>query len=335
MKKMYFIIVGVILVLLLTILVVSLATKKEEATLKIGYSIDSVSQGPIILAMELDLFKKYDLNIMSVPLKGGKEIRDALAMGQIDMGATGAAQFFIPISKGAPIKIISFLTNSPTQVYVRPNSITKFSELEGKSITSRVGSSTNLIVMYVLKRENVDLTKIKFVDLDKLSSIIALMDKNIIDFAIAGDYEESLYLKAGAVLFEEWGTKGYSKETYSKSVIATNTNFLNANPEAANKFLAAIIDAERYIQEHPNDAAKLLSESIKRDSEGAVIFSPEEIVYTWKTTKYVLWDDPAKIVNLAKISKDIGDIKEDLTKEQIFDLRFEEVLRNAQEDIYK
>jgi ABC-type nitrate/sulfonate/bicarbonate transport system substrate-binding protein len=334
MKKMYFIITGIILVLILAILVISLTIKKEESALKIGYSIDSVSQGPIILAMELGLFKKYDLNIVSIPLKGGKEIRESLAIGQIDIGATGAAQFFIPISKGAPIKIISFLTNSPTQVYVRPNDITKFSELEGKSITSRIGSSTNLIVMYVLNRENVDLNKINFIDLDKLSSIIALMNKKIIDFAIAGDYEESLFLNAGAVLFEDWNKKGYSKETYPKSVIAINTNYLKNNPEFAKKFIFAIIDSEKYIKEHPNEAAKILSESITRDSGGAVVFSQEDILETWKTTKYILWDDPSVLMNLAKISKDIGDIKDELTTDQIFDSSFQEVLENAQAEIY-
>jgi ABC-type nitrate/sulfonate/bicarbonate transport system substrate-binding protein len=334
MKKMYFIITGIILVLLLTILIVSLVKPKEATTLRLGYNAGSLSHAPIFLAYDLNLFEKYNITAELIPLKSGKEIQQALAVGQIEIGATGVAQFFNPISKGAPIKVISFLSNGPSKLYVRPNNITKFSELENKTIASTPGSLSTLTFLSILKRENIDTNAITILDIDPAYIPIALMDKKIIDATVVGGGKDELYIKAGSIVLKEWDEKGYSEESYPRSVIGVNTNFSENNLDIIKSFILIFIETQKYIKEHPNEAALLIAEHIKKDSANAIVYTSDEIINLWGTENYLLWGDQNVVVMLSNTAKDLGQISKSLTINEIFDLKFEDVLRKSQEEIY-
>ena len=336
MKKRIFVVISVMVLFVLTLAIFKIVTQKEDAILNVGYSIESLDHAPIMIIADINLSDKYGIKVNLIPLKGGKEVREALALGKIDFGLGGVGHFLIPIAKGAPVKIISFLTESPTQIFVRPDkTVTKFSDISGKNVASRIGGSSYLIFRFILKKEGIDTNTINFLDIDKTITPIALMNKKIVDLALAGDGEEPLYYKAGAVLFEDWVNKGYANEPFPKSVIAVNTDFSEKNVDDVSNFILAIIDAEKYIKEHPNDAAEIIAKHIKKGSAGAVDYSPEDIINSWRVTKYVLWKDPNVLVEFSKLSKELGNTPKELSKEQIFDLRFEEVLKNGQAEIYQ
>jgi NitT/TauT family transport system substrate-binding protein len=270
-----------------------------------------------------------------IPFKGGKEVQQALAMGSIDIGSAGATNFFIPIAKGSPIKIIAPLAVSPTLVFVDPSSnIKTFDDLVGKTIASRIGQSSNISLGYALRKENIPINTITFEDIEGNLRPLALMEKKVVDVAVAGEYNEKIYLDYGAVVFEEWITKGYADKPMPRTVIAVNTDSLEKNKEEISSFIDAIIESQRYIKDNPDDAAVIISKQIEEATEGAVVFSVEELKEQWKTVKYVLWYEPSDVVEISKVAQEIGDIQTALSVEQIFDLSFEEKLKNAQDEIY-
>lgn len=310
-------------------------SQARPTVLRIGYNVDSINHAPIMVAADAGIFTKHKLNVELAPLKSGKEIQQALALGRIDIGSAGATNFFIPISKGAPVKIIAPSTLSPTYVFVRPDGgIKSFSDLNGKTIASRAGESSNWALRQALEKEGVEINSVQFLDIDKTLRPIALMEKKIVDAAVAGEYEDAVYKAAGAVIFDEWSKKNYINLSLPRTVIAVNTDFSNSNPKLIGWFIEAFIESQKYIKDNQDQAADMVSNHIQKGTNGAGGSSPMEIKEAWKGVKYTLWYDPSAFTELARLAKEVGDIEKNITLEQIMDLRFEKTLSKSQNDVY-
>lgn len=323
------------LIVLTVILFSACESQEDVTTLKIGYNTESVNHAPIMVGHDAGIFEKYGINVEMVPLKSGKEIQQALAIGKLDIGSGGATNYFVSMTKGAPIKIIAPCTVSPTSVFVRPDrSITKLEDLIGKSVASRIGESSNMALGYALIQEGVNFDEIEFIDIDKTTRPIALMDKKIVDASVAGQYEQSIYSEHGAIVLEEWETKGYDKKAFPRTVIAVNSDFMKDNKEVMGKFVDALIESHEFIKDNPDEAAEIIAEHIEKGSAGAIELSSEDVKKSWEEVKYVLWYEPSDFVEISKVAEQIGDVERSLELDEIFDLSFEEDLKNSHGRIY-
>lgn len=337
-KKIIYLTIFVLIIIAISCLILYiLFSRTNNVDIRVGYNVESVNYAPTMIVYEKGLFNKHGLTVKFIPLKSGKEVQYALATERIDIGFAGTTQFFISMAKNAPIKIIAPSTISSNYVFVRPDSqIETVGDLAGKTIASARGGTCDLGLRYILKKENVDVSGITFLDIEDTYRPIALMEKKIVDAVVESGDKESIYKKAGAVILKEWKTKGYISETFPGVVIAANTDFMSKNPKKIEKFIDAFIESQRFIKSNPEESAQLVSQHINSGTAGVLNFSPDEIQESWRggLVQYILWYDPNVIVDLAKISKEIGDIENVITLEQIFDLRFEQKLKAAQIEIY-
>ncbi len=306
--------------------------------IKMGYMPGNMNGAPFYVAYTRDFFGEHDIKIETVQLSSGSEVKQAISAGQIDIGFAGASNFLIPISKGAKIKVIAPMSFTHTYLYVRPDNMTKtFKDLEGKTIAISPGGINEYEIRRVLKKENIDTNKINFVNIiDKINRPIALLDKKIVD-AIPVDYEDSKkYSALGAVLHEEWGTKGYDDHYKLDTVIVVNEEFKRSHPVLVEQFLDSIIDGHRFMKSNSKEAAEIVSSYIETDTIGALVYLPENLDSMWENNilVYTLWDDPMALVEMSEIAVEIGQINSNLTLDQIYDLSFEEKLKRAQNEIY-
>jgi ABC-type nitrate/sulfonate/bicarbonate transport system substrate-binding protein len=311
---------------------------KADNLIKIGYMPGNMNGAPFYIAYAKGFFSEHNIAVETVPLSSGSEVKQALSAGQIDIGFAGASNFLIPISKGVPIKVIAPMSFTHTYIYVRPDNETRtFQDLIGKTIAISPGGINEYEIRRVLKKENIDANKINFAYIiDKVNRPIALMDKKVVD-AVPIDYEDlNTYLKIGAVPFEEWETKGYADHVKLDTVITVNEEFMRSNPLIVEHFMDGIIDGQRFLKSNPEESAEIVSSYIKTDTSGALAYLPKNLNDMWKNgiIVYTLWDDPAALVEMSEIAAEIGQIDKNLTLGQIYDLSFEEKLKNAQNEIY-
>ena len=306
--------------------------------IKFGYMPGNMNGAPFYIALAKGFFEEYNIKIEIVPLSSGSEVKQAISAGQINLGFAGASNFFIPISKGVPIKVIAHMSFTHTYLYVGPNDIKTFKELEGKSIAISPGGINEYEIRRILKKENVDTDKINFVNIiDKINRPIALMEKKIVD-AVPIDYEDlAKYSEFGAVPLEEWGTKGYDNRYKLDTVIVVNEEFKQAHPLLVEQFIDGLIDGHRFIKSNPKEAAAIVSSYIETDTSGALKYLPENLEKMWENEilTYTLWDDPMALVGMSEIAAQIGQIDSILTLDQIYDLTFQDKLKNAQNEIYQ
>lgn len=316
--------------------------KEKNMELKIAYSLEEgMDHAPMIIGYEKGFFKEAGLDVELIPLKSGGETKQALASGNVNIASGGTANFFIAIAKNAPVKIIAFSSLTPLYLYVRPDShIDTFKELEGRKIACRAGGSSDLVIRYVSRREGINASSITCVDIDKSMRPQALMKSKIVDASIVASNEMNKTEEAGAVLHKEWKEKGYSDLTIPGAgvtfSIAVNTDFMFKNPDTVKAFIDAFIKTQSFIKNNPEEAAQILNHYLINTTAGVIAPSVEQITKIWQERKeiYFLWQEPDVLVELSGLAKEVGMIDRSLTKEEIFDSRFENELKDAQEKIY-
>lgn len=316
-------------------------TKEEKAQnmpeIKIAYSPESLQDVSIIIAYEKKYFEKYGLTPNMIPLNGGREVVQSMVSGQADFGTATVVNFLPAMVEDAPIRIIAGPVSSPAYVLVRPNeNIKSFTDLYGKTIAVPPKGANELALKVVLSDENIDVSKIKFLYIEKTYNTSALFDTKAADAVVVSDQDTEQLMKRGAIVLPAWEEKGYLKNMPPRNFIAANEDFINQHGDIVKKFLEAYIDSERLIKNNPQEAAELLAAHTKRESGGAINYEVEDILKKWqnKTIVNAIWQDPSIAMKFVKKAVEVGIIDKELTQSQAFDTRFQEMLEVAQNEIY-
>jgi len=339
MKKIYFLI-GLIVLLIIGYFIFIREPKNTDLSLtpvRIGYNTESISNSVIMIAYEKGYFQKHGIDPKLLPLKGGSEVMMAFVANQIDFGSGNFTNFMKAISNGVPIKSITALVSSPQTLVVRPNeNINNFSDLYGKVVAGGGSGGSGLVFQSVMAKENIDVSKMQFTEMDAGQYPLALITKKAIDAVVTMNKDAERLLSLGAIILPEWEEKGYNKQLDPRGSLFVRSEFINQQESIVDGFLNAIIDANRFIKESPMEAAELVSKHIDNGSLGAIVYSPESIAKQWGNGEMVntIWQDPQIIVKLAKKAKELGMVDKELSLEDAYDLRFQDKLIAAQKEIY-
>ena len=341
--KIMLIVFGIVLALVITVITFNLLSSKnkvmEDGTLskvRIGFPIQSLDAAPIIIAYQNGYFKDQGLDVSLLHLQSAEGAL-AIGGGQDDIAAIGGSRLFGPIEKGAPVKILSYMGIMSGYLFVRPDTdIKTLKDLEGKKVSLGPAGSSRLKIKYLLEKEGVNLDKINFIEMDKVFLPVALMEKKQIDAALI---DEPAYVdkakEFGAIVLPHWYEKKYNESPSGQS-IAVNTDFLKNNEDSVTKFYQAIIQAHRFLKDNPNESANIVTKYLKDNTNGAMDIKQEVFLEQLKngSLRYILWEDITPMVELAKVSYEMKLSERILTVDELYDLRFKEMLESAQKEIY-
>ncbi len=312
-------------------------TGNVSSKIRVAYNINNLDTVPMIIAYQKGYFRDKGIEIELIQVTGS-DGAVAVSSGKVDIAITSAPRLYGPIDKGAPVKMLSPMSNTNSELFIRPDSnIKTLKELEGKKVSfGPAGGAKELFLKNILKNENIDLKKINFITVDNTYLPMALIDKKAIDAALISDANfVDQAKKLGAIILPEWQEKEYRKMS-TGLVVAANTDFLNTHQENMKSFFEAIIKANRYFKNNLNDAAIISAKFFKDNTNGVMDINPDnfkELVNSGRVT-YDLWEDTTPIIQMAKISYDLGQIKRILTLDDLYDLRFKSLLESAQKEIY-
>ncbi|KKP43782.1 MAG: aliphatic sulfonates family abc transporter, periplasmic ligand-binding protein, NitT/TauT family transport system substrate-binding protein [candidate division WS6 bacterium GW2011_GWC1_33_20] len=317
-----------------------LSPKPEENELpkiKIGYNIQSMDTVPLMIAYEKGYFEDSGIDVELVQVTGS-EGAIAIGAGQVDIVIISSARLFGPIEKGVPVKILSPMSNTDFELFVRPDSgIKTFKDLEGKKFSYGVGGGAKeLFTRYILDKEGVDIEKIEFVDVDNIYLPVALMDQKTIDAALIADSNYVDQAKEmGGVILPVWVEKNYEKSP-TGLVVAANSDYLNGNEDTIKSFFEAIIEANKYLKSDLDESSIIATDFMRENTNGAMNIKSEDFKNLVETGRvsYVLWEGTAVVVDLARVTYEVGNIEKELTVNDLYDLRFKNLLESAQDEIY-
>jgi NitT/TauT family transport system substrate-binding protein len=207
------------------------------------------------------IFKKHgiDLTIQRGYGSGdtvAKVAGGAAPFGDADLGAVMTAR----ARNGSPVKsIMGVYTHSPHSLFVLKSSgITSFKGLEGKKIGITPGNSHKLYFPTVAERAGTDPGKIEWVNTDA-SAMAGLLIAKRLDaapfFAIHWYYQNKAAKRAGEeIVALPFVQVGFA--IYSASIITTD-EMIEKNPDLVKRFVAAMLESERWTNENQEAACKL------------------------------------------------------------------------------
>ena len=215
-------------------------------------------------------------------------------------------------ANGVKVKVVSPLVNAAgTQSVVARKGleINSPKDLEGKKIGMTNGAGVLIAIRNMCKATGVDVNKIQFVNLG-VSDQLAALDRGDIDAMAAWEpWVGKAIDHGGTLLFSGIksnlpGAEGDVHWIDFYMTLQVTQDFYDKNPETVEKLLRALNKATNYINEHPEDAAKIIAKRINIDEK--------ECLRIMQENKYTMQYDQQFVDganNMANFMLEMGNIK--------------------------
>ncbi|HZD91487.1 MAG TPA: ABC transporter substrate-binding protein, partial [Pseudolabrys sp.] len=256
---------------------------------------------PVIVAMDLGIYKKYGLDVSTIALDGGVKVYRAMLSGNVDVAMAPASLTAVGISKGAKVKgVLGTLDKFEASMVVRGN-IKTMAELKGKRIgIQQPGGFADILSRVVLRAAHIDPKDVHFVTI-ATEDVPALVADQV-DTAIL-HVEQEMLAKSKVpslhAIARMW--KLSPKQMYNFYDVTEQT--IKDKPKAVEAFVKGTIEATRIMYKdkakvmpilvkHTGYPEKIISETydlLKKDCiwNANSGLSPERINFTSKLMEKV------------------------------------------------
>ena len=281
----------------------SLVSAQRPLTIRLGVH-GAVQGAPDVIAIRQGYFKQEHLEVDWRRFGVGREGRDAMIAGAIDINATATTPFLIGLEKGVPYSAVAVnsLFCGTNHIVVRKDSdIQNIAQLKGKRIALARGTVTEYIFAakiapaYSLKPGDYEVANIAD-QKDRIPTLIA----KAVDAAGIGDPYVAIAEHEGLVR-----SLGDFCKYDTLPFMATVTNkVIKENPAAVVAYLRGWLRAVKLLKEQPEKAAEIYGQ----EQEAAGRSVPVSVLD--KTLRRMRWEPEIT----PEIEKYLADQAQDLLK---------------------
>lgn len=226
--------------------------------LRIGYQKSSVN---LVIAQQQKLLEKEFPNakITWNEFPGGPQILEALAVGSVDIGATGDTPPVYAQAGNKPLNYIAYETAKPlaSAILVPHNSnITQLKQLKGKRVAVHRGSSSHYLLVQAVRKAGLQWTDIQPLWLSPADARAAFQKGAVDAWAIWDPYYAAAEVEDKARVLTTG--KGLSP---NHTFYLASGDFLKKYPQAVKGVLKQVNAADKWVQSHLNETATLIAKS--------------------------------------------------------------------------
>src|SRR3989441_7537499 len=250
----------------------SCSSKREPATIQmaVGGQTQFIYL-PLTLADQLGYFKDEGLSVNISDLRGGSEAMAAMMGGSVDM-VTGFYEHTIRArAQGKHLVMVVLFDRYPGLVLMvgkqHFNQVHSIKDLVGKPVgVTAPGSSTDQLVKYILRQNNLDPQSIPGVT-GGIATMLAALEQDRVWAGVTVDPLASKLDRDGIarVLYDtrtEKGTLDIFGGPWPAGGFYTTAEFIQQKPDTVQSVVNAAVRVLRYIQEHPaEEIAAVMPES--------------------------------------------------------------------------
>lgn len=328
MKRKFMVMVGLLLLILS-------ACGKEEASKpsdaseklqKVSLMLDwypNAVHSFLFVAEEKGYFKEQGLEVdIQMPADTNDPLK-LVAADQIDMAMSYQPQVLVARSEDIPVQSFGAIVRHPLNQLMVPadGSIQSPKDLAGKTIGYPSIPLDEAIIQTMVEADGGNAEKVKMVDIGW--DLIPAMATKKTDALIGGyiNHEKLLLEKEGHPM-RTLNPADYGVPDYYELVMVASEKGLKEKPEVFKKFMTAITEGQKYVQEHPEDGLSVLLNHEDKTSplEKDVETKSLEILLPLMDAKEKPfgYQDPEVWKNTAKWLKDNKIIKETVQAEESF-----------------
>jgi NitT/TauT family transport system substrate-binding protein len=216
------------------------------------------------IALAKDYFREEGLEAMPQPHPFGKPALQSVIEGKADIATVGDTPIVFAVMDGRKITTLAAIqipNRDHAIVANREREIAKPSDLKGKTIGLTLGTTGHFFADSFLLAYEIDEKQVNFVDLtpDEMAAALA-----------AGKVDAvSTWNPALMQLKKQLGSKGiiFFDESISTEMfcVAAGQEYVKKHPAVIKKVLRALIKAETFARQHPEESRRLVAGFIKID----------------------------------------------------------------------
>ncbi|MDR3302167.1 MAG: ABC transporter substrate-binding protein [Spirochaetaceae bacterium] len=240
------------------------AKSEDDYVFKIGYTF--LCHAPLYIALDKGYYEEEGLKWEIVQVGDG-EAFNLLTNGSVDGLITLMVGLIQPLSNGLPVQIPLAMHTGCVKALVRGDdaSIKTFADLKGKKIGGGGPSSPPLLFVkrflagqgFKVDGENAD---VEFI-YQTGAELPLLLERGGVDAIALVDPAAQIAQNARGfrAIIDNAVDEAYKDEFCCAVPVRAET--IKAHPEATAKFLRAIQKAAKFVQDHPDEAAQILSDN--------------------------------------------------------------------------
>ena len=232
----------------------------EAGATKIRIAFPSGMNGQIIVTMrEAGIAAKHDLDAEFLSFQYGPPMMEALASGNVDAVVTSLMPITSFASKApGKIKVVAALGNSSHSLMVAQDSpIKALSDLKGKQLAVSFGSDSHLDTLVTLTKAGID---------PKADAKLLNVRPNELVLTLEKKFADAIVIRQPQVLRLQEQFNARIVHTWPfRFVTIVRSDYMKENPDAREKYVAALRESVFYIATHKEQAAKWFGAHLRID----------------------------------------------------------------------
>lgn len=267
---------------LLLVASASLTSEAQETKIKVNMGWQPTMNGARFFVAEAEnLFAKEGLDVNLLKFTAGPPFFAAFQSGSIDVGFMGLQPAVTAVAQGIPLKIVAAENDAGGAeglVARKDSGIAKLSDLRGKRVATKRGSSAHTALLTGLKVAGLKQSDIELVDLD-VTALIPAFNK--------GDVDAAWYWEPWMGLLKRQGGHVVAVDRDinlpSGIVWTASERWLKEKPEGMQRLLRVLDKAALRIREEPQAMATLISKRLGLTEEHVLEVLTKQA--SWPTNK--------------------------------------------------
>jgi NitT/TauT family transport system substrate-binding protein len=238
---------------------------EDDYVIKVGIPISTgLCSAPFFIAREKGFYDEEGVKFEEVRIDGN-QLHQLLTTGQIDVANTLLASIILPLANGLDIKIPLGIHTGCIKVLADPDSaIRTVADLKGKRIgVSGLAATPTIITQRYLAEIGVNVGpqggEVEWVIFPAAELPLAMERKQVDAIAINDPLAWIVEQAGKGRVIINTTTDDYLKDEICCVVEASSRVFKN-HPEALTRFVRAMQKATRYVEENPEETARLMGE---------------------------------------------------------------------------
>lgn len=228
--------------------------------LRIAYS-PSLCQAPLHVAVEKGFFEAEGIEPENIQIDAA-HVQEAIGADQVDVGFGLIGKFLQPVENGLPIKFTAGIHTGCVKIVAPKDSgIESPADLKGKKIgVSGLAGAETIVAKRVLANEGISFDETnpeaEFVAFNK-NDLGQALENGAIDVIAMSDPIVSQFVQQYNlnVLVDTATSEEFSSEYCCASFVSNK--LAEEHPDIAAAFTRAVLKASVYVNEHPEEAAKI------------------------------------------------------------------------------
>jgi len=256
------------------------ASSNAQPHLKVGFQTQDVST-LVVIADQKGLFKEEGLDMELVDFSAGKFALQALLANQVDFAIVGDVPIVLAAMAGNEFYVIGQPIESSNENRVIAlkdgglNNPRDYFLAKKRKVSTFSGGTAELFTAEFMSYYGINMNQIELVYQKPEDSVAAISSKSIDAVSFFEPYPYIAEKKLGNEVMSFESPPGIYSSLYS---VVAQKQLVDKNPQAAVKFMRALIKAQKFVEENPEEAQKLVA---KRSG-----FALDEIQVPWD--RYVI-----------------------------------------------